>query len=529
MGLIDEIRGIEHSSRLMQLTRMFCITFTCLALTAGAQDQQTQQPSPLPPPAETSEARQTRVLTVDEAVRLALEHNLDIQIQRYNPIINQFTLDGSYSFYEPTFNFRAVRNFNSSPGGVNPQTGLPFTANERTQDTYVPDFSGTLPWTGLRYDVSGPLSRTVGNSVGLGNKFSSDPGITLTQPVLKNFLIDQNRYTVMLNKNTLKTSEEAVRLQIMKTVENVKAAYYNLIYAREQVKVNVKALELSEQLLAENRKRVQVGALAPLDEKQAESKAATSRADLLFAEQNLASQENIVKNLLTDNFSEWAFVTPIPSESLVAVPAQLNLQESWRVGLAQRPEIIEQRLNLERQNITVRFTRNQLYPEVDLVGSYGRNALAPTLADNFGGIRDGNNPFHSYGVTITIPLGNTAARNNYSGAKAQVKQVLLQLKQQEQTIVVEIDNDIKVVRSSLQRVDATRQARIYAETALEAEQKKLENGKSTSFVVLQLQSNLTTARSAEIRALADYNIALEQLALDEGTILDKNHIELKIK
>ncbi|MDB6110199.1 MAG: Outer rane efflux protein, partial [Pedosphaera sp.] len=483
MGSIDEITKIKHPARLMQLTRMFCITFAGLALTAGAQDQQPPT-SQLPPPQDLSEARQTRVLTVEEAVRLALEHNLDIQIQRYNPIVNQFLLESGYGIYEPAFNFRAVRNFNSSPGGINPQTGLPFTANERTQDTYVPDIAGTLPWTGLTYDLSGPLSRTVGNSVGLGSKFASDPGITLTQPLLKNFLIDKYRYQILLSKNTLKTSEEAVRLQIMTVVENVKAAYYNLIYAREQVKVNVKALELNEQLLTENRKRVQVGALAPLDEKQAESQAAISRADLLLAEQNLASQENIVKNLLTDNFSEWAFVTPIPSESLVAVPVQLSLQESWRAGLAQRPEIIEQKLNLERQNITVRYNHNQLFPEVDLVGSYGRNALAPTLDQNFGGIRDGNNPFYSYGVSITIPLGNIAARNSYSAAKAQVKQVLLQLKKQEQTIVVQIDNDIKVVRSSLQRVDATRAARIYAETALEAEQKKLENGKSTSFVVL---------------------------------------------
>jgi outer membrane protein len=518
----------------MHLTRMFCITFACLTLTAGAQEQQQQQQqqeqlAPLPPPQALSEARQTRVLTVEEAVQLALEHNLDIQIQRYNPVIDQYLVGFANGAYDPTFSFRAVRNFNSSPGGINPQTGLPFQANERTADSYTPDIAGILPYTGLTYDLAGPLSRTVGNSVPLGNKFSSDPGITLTQPLLKNFLIDKYRLQILLNKNTLKSSEEAVRLQVMTVVESVKAAYYNLMYAREQVKVFVKALELSEQSVTENRKRVQVGALAPLDEKQAESQAAVSRADLIAGEQVLASQENFLKNLLTDHFSEWAFVTPIPSESLVAVPAQLNLQESWRSGLALRPEIIEQRLNLDRQNITVRYNHNQLFPEVDLIGSYGHNALAPTLDQNLGDIRDGRNPFYSYGVAISIPLGNTAARNNYSAAKAQVKQALLQLKKQEQTVVVAIDNDIKVIRSNLQRVDATRAARIYAGAALEAEQKKLESGKSTSFIVLQLQSNLTASRSAEIRALADYNISLEQLALDEGTILEKNHIDLRIK
>jgi len=132
-------------------------------------------------------------------------------------------------------------------------------------------------------------------------------------------------------------------------------------------------------------------------------------------------------------------------------------------------------------------------------------------------------------VVVTVPLGNITARNAYKSAKAGVQQGLLQLKQEEQTVLIAIDNDVKIVQSDLQRVDATREARIYAEAALEAEQKKLENGKSTSFIVLQLQSSLTTARSAEIQAQANYNIALEQLALDEGNTLERNHIDLQIK
>ncbi|HEX4646764.1 MAG TPA: TolC family protein, partial [Verrucomicrobiae bacterium] len=129
----------------------------------------------------------------------------------------------------------------------------------------------------------------------------------------------------------------------------------------------------------------------------------------------------------------------------------------------------------------------------------------------------------------TIPLGNTSARNTYRSAKAGLKQILLQLKQTEQNVLVSIDNDVKLVTSDLQQVRATREARIYAEEALKAEQTKLANGKSTSFIVLQLQSNLTSARSAEIRALANYNIDLEQLSFDEGNTLQRNHIDLSLK
>jgi len=130
---------------------------------------------------------------------------------------------------------------------------------------------------------------------------------------------------------------------------------------------------------------------------------------------------------------------------------------------------------------------------------------------------------------VTVPLGNTGPRNARKVDRALRDQAQLQLKQLEQTIVIAIDNDIKIIRSDLQQVDATREARIYAKAALEAEQTKLEHGASTSFIVLQLQSNLTTARSAEIAALANYNVAIEQLALDEGSTLDRNRIDLQIK
>jgi outer membrane protein TolC len=180
---------------------------------------------------------------------------------------------------------------------------------------------------------------------------------------------------------------------------------------------------------------------------------------------------------------------------------------------------------VEKQHLTIKYTFNQLFPEVDVLGSYGRNATELTFSQNLDTIRQGKYPYYSYGISLTVPLGNSSARYNYKSAKASLEQLLLQLKKTEAAIVLAIDNDVKTIRSDLLKVDATRKARLYAEEALQAEQTKLEHGKSTSFFVLQLQNNLTTARSAEIRALADYNIALEQLAFDDGATLERNHLE----
>jgi outer membrane protein len=250
---------------------------------------------------------------------------------------------------------------------------------------------------------------------------------------------------------------------------------------------------------------------------------------LLSAQTALVLQENTLKSLLSFRLGDWTGVTPVPSEQLIAVPENPDLQECWRAGLAKRPDLLEAKTTVEKQHVTIKYNYNQLFPELDVIGSYGRNATSLTFDNNISTIRQGNFPYFSYGLSLTVPLVNSAARNNYKSAKASLEQQLLQLKKVESGIVLAIDNDVKTIRADLLKVDSTRKARLYAEEALEAEQTKLEHGKSTSFIVLQLQNNLTAARSAEIRALADYNIAQEQLSFDEGTTLERNNLELIVK
>ena len=147
----------------------------------------------------------------------------------------------------------------------------------------------------------------------------------------------------------------------------------------------------------------------------------------------------------------------------------------------------------------------------------------------FEDFRSGDQPSWSAGASISFPLGNQAARATYKKSKLTADQLLLTLKKQEQTILVQIDEAINMARTSLDRVESTRQARLYAEQALAAEQKKLDSGKSTSFVVLQLQRDLTSARSDEIRRRADYNQALAALYQAEGSTLERKNIHVEVK
>jgi outer membrane protein TolC len=454
---------------------------------------------------------------------------LDILINRLNPVIDQFAINGLYGAYEPTFSMSAVHSYDALPGGIFTADGVFYGSSLEKINAYNPGLAGLLP-TGLTYDFTGPIERQNVTEYGQNlTDYTSGPGVTLSQPILKNLWIDTTRYQILVGKQNLKIDQLALRLQIMTVVNNIKAAYYNLIFSRENVRVEEAAVQLAQETAREDEQRVRVGALAPLDQKQAESQAASAESDLLTAQTAQVLQENILKNLLAFRLGEWTGVTPVPSEQLLAVPENPDVQECWRIGLAKRPDLLEAKASVEKQHVTIKYNFNQLFPEIDLLGSYGRNATALTFGDNLTSIRQGTYPYYSYGVSLSLPLGNSLARNNYKSAKASLEQQLLQLKKIEAAIVVAIDNDVKTVRADLLKVDSTRKARLYADEALQAEQTKLEHGKSTSFFVLQLQNNLTAARSAEIRALADYNIALEQLAFDDGTTLERNHIDLQIR
>jgi outer membrane protein TolC len=469
-----------------------------------------------------------KVVTGDQLVQIALTNNLDILIGRIQPQVDQFSLNGLYGAYEPSFSMTAEHVFNSQPGGVYAQGGedIPVPSTVSRIDNYDPGISGLLP-SGMTYKLTGPLSR---NEVsGSPRQYQAEPSLSLDQPLLKNFWTDSSRYQISVAKNTLKTDQQSFRLQVMTVVFNVKTAYYRLIYARENVKVQQEALALKQETVSEDKQKVQLGSMRPLDEHQAESEAATAQSDVQTALIALAQQENTMKSLLSQRLGELDNFTFVPAEQLIAVPEHPQPQECWRTGLEQRPEMLQAKLKIEKQHVTIKYDFNQLFPQIDLVGSYGRNATDLSFSSTLGSIESGNHSAYAYGVVLTVPLGNSGARYNYKSDRASLQAYLLQAKKQEWTIVTAIDNDIKTIEADLLKVDFTRQARIYAEEALAAGQAELMEGKRINFEVLQFQDNLTAARSAEISALSDYNTALEQLALDEGTTLERNHIDLRFR
>lgn len=488
-----------------------------------------------------AETNKVQYLSLSEAIEMALEHNLSVQIQRYNPLLDKFALAADYgSAYDASIVSVARDSFTAQPGQLSangiqaPQVNV----NDTAYSLGIAGANGSnalTPW-GLQYNLETTLDRTSFARMGFDSNglpfapFTQNrafSGITLDQPLLKNFWIDAPRAAILIAKKTLQYDELGFRFLVMTNISSTEQAYDELNYAVENVKVQEEAVALAGELVSENRRKVQAGVMTTLDVSQSLSQLATAKAALLAARQVVVSDENALKALITDKYKEIYNVQLVPSEKLLALPEMFDLQESWQTAMKMRPDLLQAKVNVERLDVNRRFQKNQLFPQLDATGSYGRTGLSADLDNAYGQIPGNQFPSYSYGMFLSIPLSNESARNNFKAARASLKQAELLYRQVEQNMLIQVQNTIETARSDFEQINATREAREYAEQALSAEQRKLEVGTSTPFVVLQLQSNLTAARSAEIRALADYNEALALLSQYEGTVLEKHHLTVR--
>ena len=482
-----------------------------------------------------------RSLSLQECLELALRNNLDLQIERASTDIARFKLDGAYGIYEPVFSFQARHDFVSQPGDFDPQKFNPDFPYELRTETGGAALNGQLPF-GLAYDFNASAGRKDGRTdftsdtddaqefpggIRRTNNYFADARVELRQHLLKDFWIDSGRTTLLLSAKDLRMARQTLAFEVMRTALAVQMGYYDLIAGRERVRVQQQALQLRQQLLTETRRRVEVGDLPPLDAEQAETQLQITLTALASAQETYAAQQNAFKALLTDNFRAWADIEFVPSDTLLPIPPGVDRSASFESALRNRPDLAEARVAVEKRGVAVQFRLNQLFPALDLVGRYGglgvNHQLTRALDDSLGF----GDPQYYYGVVLSFPLSNLKERNDYRASKADRHIAELQLKKAEQAVLVEVADWVNRVRFRFTQVDSTKKASGYAETALQAEQRKLENGFSTSFFVLQLQQTLTEARTAEIQALVDYYKALAQLSFAEGSILNKNKLILR--
>lgn len=482
----------------------------------------------------------TMPLSLDEAIRLGLEHNLQLQVDRYTPIISQFDYRRTYGVYDPIFSSEIGRATSTREGGgFNDITGEQFPASTSSRNYMLAGVDGYLPsgmTYGLGYDFGNQKANTpfqIGtNSFGqpiFGQRSTDtwDSGgvVSVRQPLLRNLWIDQPRLAIKLSRNNVRISELDFETSLMTVITTIEKAYYELIAARETVTVQISAVAVKQQFFDENTRRVQVGTLAPLDAQLAAADLALAQTELIVARNAAVTAESVLKGLISDNFISVLHTRLELTDKLLAVAANVDLQDAFKQAIENRPELQRARILLQNQNLQLKYDFNQLFPQLDLFGTWGVNGLDANLGGSLNDLSNKRFPEDRYGLSISVPLSLQSERMAYKASKAAKAQAILNLKQQEESVIQAVYDDARRVQTLWEIIPLTRERTIYSKAALEAEQKKVTAGKSTTYDVLNIASDLTRAQVNEIIAVRNYNVALADLAFRQGTTLQRRNVD----
>lgn len=478
--------------------------------------------------------------TLHEITELALKSNRQLQIERINPNIARFTLTASRGIYDPIFTSLAQSESTSDTGGFDPADFSNDAVFDAESEVISAGFTGYLP-SGLTYTLGGGYAHSQGTRNFLNfDSYKIGTSITLQQPLLKNFWIDQPRWTIQVNKRNLKISELGVQFVAMNVLNLTQQGYFDLAFAWENHRIYSDLLKTRSEFLKGIRRQIELGMVTALEEKLAQSQEAAVETDLVAARNAIGLASNNLRNLIGTAGVNWTQELLAPYDALLAVPNTIDRQTSWFTGLKRRPDLLQLAMNLENAELTVRYRKNQLFPLLNLVGSYGlkgSDAIQAFPPDQptadfslaWKEIENQSAPNAVIGILFSLPLTRTAERANYKISKEHRKQAELLMRQKEEMVLREISDAADLAQSSFERFQAAGNSARFANDALEAEQQKLRGGTGSIFLVLQAQTEWARARIVELSARRDYNKALAQLYFAEGTLLEKAGAEIKFQ
>jgi HAE1 family hydrophobic/amphiphilic exporter-1 len=498
---------------------------------AAGQPPASAQPGSVQQPAPAADGRPVRRLTSDEAVKLAIENNLGVQISRLDPQIEDLNVAAARSAWTPAFTSLFQNNSIQRPS-ANIFTGSQ-EANFK-QDTFTSNFGVTqnLPWGGI-YDVGWDSSRSSSNNP--GNTWKPQLNSTLSfnyqQSLMRGWSIDNTRQQVSVSQINREIADVGLRQTVTSTTRTVRNAYWNLAYAVASLGVQQQSLELAQQSLRDTRARVEIGTTPPIDIVEAESEVAAREEAVIVAQAQIATAEDTLRALVFDpSMPDFWTIRIEPTDLPPFQPLNVDTDAAVRNALQRRTDLQQTKSSMEATQINIRFFRNQTLPDVQANVNYGLSALGGTRLTSTGGIPGIpvdpteptgplqksyasvlsdllglNSPSWTAALNISYPIGTSQAEANLARTRLQYSQSQTRLKNQELQVATQVRQQARNVQTNQQRVQSTRASRLLAERRLEAEQRKFQAGTSTSFVVFQVQRDLSQARNNELRAILDYN------------------------
>ena len=517
-------------------------------------------------------------LSLREALALALENNKDIEVARQNVKIAEFDLTGAHGLYDPRLSSSAYYERIKSPissfltGGANgATTQADYTGTARLE--------GLSPKLGGSYHLDFSSIRLTSNNqfTALSPQYPTALTFGYTQPLLRGLRFDNNRRQIEIAKKNLSLTDAQFRQRAIETITSVQRAYWDLVFALRNLQVQRDAVRDSRAQLEHNKRLVVEGALAPIDVVAAEAQVAGFEQTLFSSLEEVSRSENNLKNLIAVNRqSDLWNLSVIPTDSVDLAPPDISLSEALKAAMDNRPELQQSNVLREINQIDQKYFREQTKPAVDLVGSYGLvglagfqngngspfssasntelrsrvdqllaqaglplltpvppQALSPFLIGGYDQSLQNlfSNRFNNFrvGVQINLPLRNRTAEAQLGRSLVEGQRIGTQREQLEQTIQVDVRNALQVVRSAEARLHSAGIARQASEQQYQSEQRKLDAGQSTVFLVLERQTALTTARGNELRAQTDLNKAIAELQRATGNALTTNNIVVRVR
>ena len=506
---------------------------------------QAQPMPPLPDMSRLGVTGTTIPLSLNDAIKRALENNNDIEIARDDVRIAETQLRALEGIFDPIFSItpqidkRVIPVQNIFAGGGT--TG----SLSNTTLTLSPTVTKQFGRGGGNYQLTFSNSRTTTTATNstLNPFYSSNLSLGVVQPLWRNRSIDNNRRQIRIQRKRIQQSDADFRLRTIDTITRVQQAYWELVFALRDQQNQLENLNLTRENLRNVDAQIAAGAKAPLERAEVQTELASRETALLTAVQNVSVAENNLKQLIFKERSsaDWsAQITPSDSPSFNEAP--VNLADAMKDAQENRPELRRLRLEAEVNSIDLTFFKNQTKPQFDLEAVVATTGLAgtpaaalpagispnPSLVGGYSKTLENVFSFNTYnvtvGVAIQIPFKNKTAQANLAGAKIQQEQLLASMRSTEQVVEVDVRNAAQAVESSRRRVLSARQARVNAELQLEGEQRLYQVGRSTTFLLFQRQNALTNSRASELRAQTDYNKAIADLQRATATTLRANNV-----
>jgi len=484
-------------------------------------------------------------LSLDECIVGAIQYNLNIAVEVLNPEIADVSISQAEEKYMPTLSFSTMNR------ETNTASYSWIDAAEEVRSTYsdyMVSLNQNIPTGGVfNITLDSYKNETNRRFQTINPRFGSTLTFNFTQPLIKNFGFKMNRREIIIAENNKNISENLYRQTLLDAIYDVEEAYWILAYTIEDLKVKRQSLQLAQDLLEENKRKIEVGTMPPIEIYTAESEVATREADIIQADRLAKNSQDRLKTILNlPIFEEEKSLEIIPIDSPVFTKKEIDLDTALATALSHRPDMIATEINLETREFDVSYAKNQLLPDLRLNVSYwspgisgtqilylDNDPLTRTVVGTLPGagtdaLKDAfkfryNN--WEIGLTLNIPLNTVLTRARVAEARLNLEQAQMRQKALQQEILLEIKTALRDVEMNYERVQAYRAARELAAKKLEAEQEKFKVGKSTNFFILQYQRDAADARTTELKSMVDYILSSARLDRAMGTTFETKKIK----